>query len=391
MPSINDRIGSQNVIRVLSNASSPPTKLNSLTDVDDTQRATDGLILVWDSSTEKYYLTNTIDAASLVSTGVVNFTNTEQSTSTSSGALVVGGGAGISKNLYVGESLDIGENVNVSGLSTFLDKVFINNFLSVSGFSTFTSTENNVLGNADTGAVQIDGGLGVAKNVTVGAGLSVATNLYVGGTSEFIGNATFRGGTIGIGDADTDDINVAGEFVSNLVPNDNNTYDLGIDGKRWRTGRFSTLLDTNNLQVTGFSTFASDLDVNASVDISTDLTVDGLSDLDELNVAGLSTFVSNVDINASADILNNLNVSGVATVNQGLYYTGGNFNGPNGIAYFDSTGKLIGAASTESGISTTNYVLTTNTNGLPVWTTTIDGGEYWWQNLVVDKNLLIIA
>jgi len=47
-----------------------------------------------------------------------------------------------------------------------------------------------------------------------------------------------------------------------------------------------------------------------------------------------------------------------------------------GIAYFDDTGKLIGAASTEAGISTSNYVLTTNASGIPVWTTTIDGGAF---------------
>ena len=34
MPNINDRIGSQNVIRVLSNASAPPTRLVNLTDVN---------------------------------------------------------------------------------------------------------------------------------------------------------------------------------------------------------------------------------------------------------------------------------------------------------------------------------------------------------------------
>ena len=34
MPSINDRIGSQNVIRVLSNASAPPSNLLNLNDVD---------------------------------------------------------------------------------------------------------------------------------------------------------------------------------------------------------------------------------------------------------------------------------------------------------------------------------------------------------------------
>ena len=73
------------------------------------------------------------------------------------------------------------------------------------------------------------------------------------------------------------------------------------------------------------STFASNVDINADVDISGELVVDGTSDLDHLNVAGLSTFASNVDINADVDIsgelvvdgtsdLDHLNVAGIATI-----------------------------------------------------------------------------
>jgi len=397
MPTIKARVGSQNVVRVLSNASSPPSRLNNLFDiVADDKENKDGYILVWDSTTEKYYLTNIIDSTSLVATGFVTFTNTQQSTSPSTGAFVVDGGAGIEKNLYVGESLNVSENVFVTGLSTFSNDVLINNELSVTGLTTVTNATDNVLGNPDTGALQVDGGVGINKNLTVGG------SFYVQGTSEFIGNATFRGGTIGIGDADTDDINVAGEFISNLVPNDNDTYDLGIDGKRWRTGRFSTLLDTNNLLVTGISTFSSGLDINSSVDINNNLLVTGFSTFTQLIDANGGIDASSVKVEDLTDnrvviagtggeleddanftfdgsILSvgvALTVTGTSTFNGGLYYTSGNFDGPNGIAYFDNTGKLIGAASTELGISTTNYVLTTNASGLPVWTTTIDGGEY---------------
>jgi len=117
------------------------------------------------------------------------------------------------------------------------------------GIATFSDTTDNTLGNPDTGAVQIDGGLGVNKNVTVGAGLSVV------GQSYFIGTATFYGGQINLGDSDGDNISVAGEFVSNLVPNATNTYDLGLIGKRWRNGYFSGNLDvTGNLVVDGTAT-----------------------------------------------------------------------------------------------------------------------------------------
>lgn len=115
-----------------------------------------------------------------------------------------------------------------------------------SGIATFTDTTDNTLGDANTGAVQIDGGLGVNKNVTVGAGLSVV------GESYFIGTATFYGGQINLGDSDGDNISVAGEFVSNLVPNATNTYDLGLSGKRWRNGYYSGDVDiTGNLTVDG--------------------------------------------------------------------------------------------------------------------------------------------
>ena len=50
MTTINDRIGSQNVIRVLSNASAPPTRLANLSDVNSTRKNEDGLVLVWDLS-----------------------------------------------------------------------------------------------------------------------------------------------------------------------------------------------------------------------------------------------------------------------------------------------------------------------------------------------------
>ncbi len=41
-------------------------------------------------------------------------------------------------------------------------------------------------------------------------------------------------GSMTIGDSDTDTIVVNAEFDSHLVPDDNNTYDLGEANKKWR-------------------------------------------------------------------------------------------------------------------------------------------------------------
>ena len=88
--------------------------------------------------------------------------------------------------------------------------------------------------NKDTGAIICEGGVGIEKSVHVGAALSVTDRLFVGGQSEFIGVATFRGGTVRLGDSASDDIYVGGEFKSNLVPDDDDTYDLGTSTQEWR-------------------------------------------------------------------------------------------------------------------------------------------------------------
>jgi len=121
------------------------------------------------------------------------------------------------------------------------------------GIATFTGTTDNTLGNADTGAVQIDGGLGVNKNVTIGAGLSVT------GVSHFIGTATFYGGQINLGDSDTDDIVVGGEFASNLIPTTDDLFSLGSSSNQWKDLFINGTADIDALTVSGVSTFSSSL------------------------------------------------------------------------------------------------------------------------------------
>jgi len=294
---IRARVGSQNVVSVLSNASSPPSNLIDLRDVNSTFKTEDGMILVWDLPSQKFIMTSVIDSSSSTIGGIAYYTNTTDNIlgDPNSGAVQIDGGVGINKNLTVG------------------------NALTVTGLSTFSSN------------VDINASVDISNDVVVGGGLTV------NGTSEFIGSAIFRGGTIEIGDSVSDDINVSGEFISNLVPNTDNTYDLGITSQRWRNGLFSGLVTTTNLYVSGISTFANNLDISGD-----------------------------------------LNIVGFVSVTEGLYYDN-EYDGPNGIAFFDNNGKLTGAASTESAIDTSNYILTTLETagiGTPVWTSTIDGGEY---------------
>ena len=62
---------------------------------------------------------------------------------------------------------------------------------------------------------------------------------------------------------------------------------------------------------------------------------------------------------------------------KGIYFQTGDFDTTgNGIVYFDTTGKQVGAAGTAAGITTSNFILTTDANNIPKWTTTIDGGSF---------------
>jgi len=221
-------------------------------------------------------------------------------------AIFFGGTNTFINNVNIGGSLDVDDNLNVDGSTTlgnvtsdgiftvestspgvfFNTKVDIDGNLTVSGIATFSKTlevtgdsffkgnrnefegDINITGIAtvsilDTTVLESDfSTLGIATATSIEAGIGTITNdfyvgndLYVGnnlevvGSSEFIGNAIFRGGTIGIGDSVTDDISVAGEFVSDLVPNTDDDYNLGTEGKQWKNLYLNGLADLDDVKI----------------------------------------------------------------------------------------------------------------------------------------------
>ena len=62
---------------------------------------------------------------------------------------------------------------------------------------------------------------------------------------------------------------------------------------------------------------------------------------------------------------------------KGLYFQSSDYaSSGNGIMYFDATGRSIVSAGTTAGITTSNFVLTTDASGVPKWTSTLDGGTF---------------
>jgi hypothetical protein len=253
------------------------------------------------------------------------------------------------------------------------------------GITTFSDTTDNTLGNENTGTVQIDGGVGIAKNLTV------KENLYVGGYAEFVGVVTFKGGTINIGDGNTDNINVGGEFISGLAPNADNTFDIGIPTQRWKDAYFS-----------GIGSFAAGAYIDAvqigitatnEIDTSTGgLTLDSASGQttidDNLSVTGIATitgvFVANGDVTLGDTSGDTITINGTTTFNQPLVGTIGTATratlvdtttAPSGTFYpglfVNNTGTVSTTVFVDAGIS---YVSNTDTLTL-TGDVAINGGD----------------
>ena len=110
----------------------------------------------------------------------INITSNTTSTSSTSGALVVTGGVGISKKLFVGDttqSTTITDGaVVVAGGVGISKKLFVGNDTKIEGTTQST--------NKDTGALIVEGGVGIEKKLFVGDDLTIEEGqLNLTGTS----------------------------------------------------------------------------------------------------------------------------------------------------------------------------------------------------------------
>ena len=64
--------------------------------------------------------------------------------------------------------------------------------------------------------------------------ITTTGNVAVGGNLVVTGTTTFNGGTITMGDAATDNVVFGADVDSNIIPDDDDSYDLGSSSQEWR-------------------------------------------------------------------------------------------------------------------------------------------------------------
>ena len=99
----------------------------------------------------------------------INITSNTTSTSSTSGALVVTGGVGISKKLFVGDTTQSSSTTTgalvIAGGVGISKKLFVGNDTKIEGTTQSTSK--------DTGALIVEGGVGIEKNLSIGEQLNL--------------------------------------------------------------------------------------------------------------------------------------------------------------------------------------------------------------------------
>ena len=223
------------------------------------KRQSGGSVELYEAGSKKLETTNT---------GVDITGHTETDTLRVSGISTFAGNIDANGDLDVDGHTEL-DNVNVAGFSTFAQLVDVNANLTISQDLT------------------VEGSVGIASLIPSAkldvVGLTKLDDVNVSGASTFTGNIDANGNLDVDGQTDLDTLNVSdtATFTSNIDANG----DLDVDGR--------TELDITNisetLNVTGITTFASNVDLNADLDISGDLDVDGHTELDNVNISGVVT------------------------------------------------------------------------------------------------------
>ena len=360
---------------------------------------------------------NLVVGAAASFTGLTTVSNTTDSSGTTNGAFVVSGGVGVGKNLNVGggfnltgaagfsSSVTITQNLTVNGNTNLgnsqTDLVTVTGHINQTGITTITgalyvdavginsntiftqSGSGNTLyidpypdGLSNEGTVVIKGDLQVDGTTTTVNSITVTSNnpIYVVGD-----NATTRTVTVAVG------AGVTGLTLDSVAGI--NTNDV-VSGTNIASNTVISAYNAGTKVITLSNATTGSIDAQAQITIS-----QGVDTNDDRGIgfkyvsSGVGTaavvktgFFGYVDSTSRWTYVPDATLTGnVVSGTKGYLDIYGVFlqaTNTNGAAYFNGNGELKSTVAPGSGISTSNYVLTTDASGVPTWTDTIDGGTF---------------
>ena len=158
--------------------------------------------------------------------------------------------------------------------------------------------------------------------------LTVDGNADIGGNLTVTGTTTFNGGTLTLGDANTDNVVFGGEVDSNIIPDDDNSFDLGSASKEWKDLYVDGIAYLDNVESDGGSfgnvrvgeTGDNEIDTESgnltldsaggTVTVDDDLTVSGNLDIKSSKLT-VGTGSTDVIIRGTAQVTGELKASSI--------------------------------------------------------------------------------
>ena len=175
--------------------------------------------------------------------------------------------------------------------------------LDVSGTVDINSTQSS--SSNTTGALKVDGGLGLAENLNMGGSLTVDNNANIKGS-------------VTLGDTANDNVTFNADVNSNILPNTSGTYNLGSVGQKWGTVYADAIVGISNVTAnitgnvtgnvsgssgscTGNAASATVLQTarnigGVSFNGSADITLPGVNSAGNQNTSGTATQADNINI-----------------------------------------------------------------------------------------------
>jgi len=141
-----------------------------------------------------------------------------------------------------------------------------------------------------------------ATTVDINGNADISGNLGIGGNLTVTGTTTFNGGTMTLGDAATDNVVFGADVDSNIIPDDDNTYDLGSSSQEWKDIYIDGVAYLDAIDFNGTSITSTGAEINI-LDGDTSATSTTVADADRvvLNDGGTMKQVAVTDLSAYFD------------------------------------------------------------------------------------------